>query len=509
LISHWRKTHPNLGENDMTQPPDPYDEEFAKPSQDGKVPKTSAHLFSTEAEEAICGCVLIDSDVYHRVNEFLKSGDFWRHRLRHIWDVFGNLLEAGSSIDILTVSEALDGAGLLDKVGGPAYVMALINQVPSTLNAESYARIIEGYSVRRALLTRANSIANLVYDEALPLDEVLKRYVDLVEQHVDYSAKDGTIDSDDASLSLMERILSGTPTGVRTGFPIFDSHDGLGGMPIGATMLMGDSSFGKSTVALQICEQVAIAGQVSMYMGFESTNDAMVLRRVANSAGVNPRSVRTATLTDAEKNNLVSAITNGYQGRYGGRLKFNSTATTLRQIEKAIRVNRPAVCVIDQISQVTDELANNPTMNLLKIFTRLKAIGNKYGVAMLIVHAITAEESKQFFERNKKAILPANQGQAGAKKQKNLMPDINAIPWASQIKFLSDAILFLVPEVNQQLVGASVYEMLIWIMKDRDGQRFEPTFWDFDLKAQWFTDKPNPYKKSSAQRPSTFTPPVP
>lgn len=485
--------------------PDPYDEIQTPPEEYAPVPKSTYILHSKEAEEAAIGCVLINPDSYYEVAEFINSNDFYIHRHQWIWDAFVNLTVSKMAIDITTVSDELDRVGKLKDVGGSSYLTSLIGQVPSSLNIVSYAMIIEAHALRRKMVAKANKIAVLAYDESKPVEDILFAYDQLVAtDRLTTSTKDDTLDSDEASLSLMERIIAGTPTGVRTGFPIFDSVDGLGGLPIGATMLMGDSSFGKSTVSLQVCEQAALAGDTAIYMGFESTNDAMVLRRVASSAGVNPRNVRTATLTDAEKNALVSAITNGYQGKYGSRLKFNNIARSLREIEKAIRTHRPKICVIDQISQVEDELANNPTMNLLKVFTRLKAIGNKYGCAMLIVHAVSAEESKSFFQRNAKAVLSQNQGQAGAKKQKNLMPDINAIPWASQLKFLADAILFLVPEVNQQLVGASMYEMLIWIMKDRDGQRFEPTFWDFDLKAQWFKDKPNPYKQKmvSAQRPS-------
>ena len=75
-----------------------------------------------DAEEAVIGSVLIDPESFFDVAEFLKPDDFYLVKHRWIWDVFVNLHDARTPIDLLTVQEELDRREQLGEVGGPAYV---------------------------------------------------------------------------------------------------------------------------------------------------------------------------------------------------------------------------------------------------------------------------------------------------------------------------------------------------------------------------------------------------
>ena len=119
---------------------------------------------SREAEEAVVGAVLINPEVYYDVAQFLSAEDFYIHRHKFIWEAFTRLHERRTPVDLLTLSEELDRVGLLAEIGGSAYLTSLINQVPSSLNAESYGRIVEGHSIRRRMINAANTIASLAYN---------------------------------------------------------------------------------------------------------------------------------------------------------------------------------------------------------------------------------------------------------------------------------------------------------------------------------------------------------
>jgi replicative DNA helicase len=134
---------------------------------------TYAPPHSRKAEEAVIGSVLINPEVYDDLAAFLQPHDFYIVRLRWIWEAYTRLREKRIPIDGLLVSETLDDMGRLEEVGGPAYLTALLNQVPTTLHAESYGRIVQATSLRRRLLTAANTIANLAYDQALEVEQVM------------------------------------------------------------------------------------------------------------------------------------------------------------------------------------------------------------------------------------------------------------------------------------------------------------------------------------------------
>src|SRR5512138_420547 len=88
---------------------------------------------SRQAEEAVLGAILIDSEAYFNVAQFLKPDDFYIVRNRWIWDACTRLHERRAPIDYLTVCQELEQQNQLSEVGGPAYVMGLINQTPTSL----------------------------------------------------------------------------------------------------------------------------------------------------------------------------------------------------------------------------------------------------------------------------------------------------------------------------------------------------------------------------------------
>ena len=118
---------------------------------------------SREAEEAVVGAVLINPEVYYDIAQFLTADDFYIHRNKWIWESFGRLHEQRIPVDMLTLSDELERTGQLAEIGGSAYLTSLINQVPTSLNAEAYGKIVEENSIRRKMIHAANQIASLAY----------------------------------------------------------------------------------------------------------------------------------------------------------------------------------------------------------------------------------------------------------------------------------------------------------------------------------------------------------
>lgn len=143
---------------------------------------------SRDSEEATIGSVLINPEIYYDCAAVVKPDDFYIHRNKWIWEAFCSLVEQHTPIDLLTVSDELDRRGRLAEIGGPAYLTELINHVPSSLNAEAYAQIVAGYSVRRKMLNAANNIAALVYNDIVPLEDAISETWTSIESAVEKAA---------------------------------------------------------------------------------------------------------------------------------------------------------------------------------------------------------------------------------------------------------------------------------------------------------------------------------
>ncbi len=260
---------------------------------------------SREAEEAVLGSILINPDAYFDVAEFLQPEDFYIHRHRWIWQSFTRLQESRNPIDYLTVTEDLDQQGQLSEIGGPAYITALINNVPSSLHSEAYGRIVEDAAVRRRMIEAANNIVKLAYDEETALDSVMgdaEKAIFGVSEHrltrdlapikqvlSEYYDRIGELASRDEDVR-----------GVPTGFVDLDKL--LGGLqPSDFLIIAGRPGMGKTGFALSIAKTAAqIHKKHVAIFSLEMANEQLVQRLIAQETGIDSQRLRTGRLEESE-----------------------------------------------------------------------------------------------------------------------------------------------------------------------------------------------------------------
>lgn len=73
---------------------------------------------SVEAEQSVLGGLMLDNQSWDNVADRLVADDFHRYEHRLIFNVMASLAEAGRPLDVVTLSEALEGRDQLDTVGG-------------------------------------------------------------------------------------------------------------------------------------------------------------------------------------------------------------------------------------------------------------------------------------------------------------------------------------------------------------------------------------------------------
>ena len=173
-------------------PADPPEPEAPPPEDDG-APVVTLIPQDREAEEATIGAVLIDPDCYLRLAAILKPADFYIWRHGWIWQAFENLTGGGDPLDTLTIADELTRMGQLEEIGGPAYLTALINQVPTSLHAATYARKVKDTAIKRGMLAAANEIATLALNPRMTADQVSARALEVVQENTTSTRRRYTI----------------------------------------------------------------------------------------------------------------------------------------------------------------------------------------------------------------------------------------------------------------------------------------------------------------------------
>src|SRR3989304_826466 len=127
-----------------------------------------------DAERSVLGALLIDKDSIVKVVEFLRPRHFYKDSHQNIFQAIFDLYEKRDPADLVTVPSVLKERNLLDKCGGVSYLTDLVNSVPTAANIETYARIIKDAALKRALITAAAQINEMVFSEA-DLSKLLDR----------------------------------------------------------------------------------------------------------------------------------------------------------------------------------------------------------------------------------------------------------------------------------------------------------------------------------------------
>lgn len=105
--------------------------------------------YSLEAEQAVLGAILLDSDSINRVADGLRPDYFYLPEHQAIYRVMSQKMMDSQTIDFVTVLEALKSEGFFSGEEGKAYLLKLAQIVPSISNIENYACIVrEKYDVR-------------------------------------------------------------------------------------------------------------------------------------------------------------------------------------------------------------------------------------------------------------------------------------------------------------------------------------------------------------------------
>jgi replicative DNA helicase len=268
---------------------------------------------SREAEEAVIGSVLINPEAYYDVAQFLQADDFYIERHRWIWETFNRLHERRAPIDFLTVSEELGQLGQLAEVGGPAYLTALINNVPTSLHATAYGRLVEETSVRRRMLSAAQNIAKLAYQEdtgiETVMDEAEKAVFGVSERRMTRDLQTirqvvGEVyDRIDLLYHRPEEIM-----GVPTGF--YDLDKLLGGLqPSDFLIIAGRPGTGKTAFMLSAAKTAAQSHKKHVAIfSLEMSNEQLVQRLIAQETGIDTQRLRTGKLEENEWPIFIEAI---------------------------------------------------------------------------------------------------------------------------------------------------------------------------------------------------------
>ncbi|HEP1249091.1 TPA: replicative DNA helicase [Streptococcus pyogenes] len=264
------------------------------------------------AEQSVLGSIFISPDKLIAVREFISPDDFYKYAHKIIFRAMITLSDRNDAIDATTIRTILDDQDDLQSIGGLSYIVELVNSVPTSANAEYYAKIVAEKAMLRDIITKLTESVNLAYDEILKPEEVIagvERALIELNEHSNRSGFRKISDVLKVNYEALEARSKQTSnvTGLPTGFRDLDKIT-TGLHPDQLVILAARPAVGKTAFVLNIAQNVGTKQKktvaiFSLEMGAESLVDRML----AAEGMVDSHSLRTGQLTDQDWNNVTIA----------------------------------------------------------------------------------------------------------------------------------------------------------------------------------------------------------
>ncbi|WNS75487.1 replicative DNA helicase [Bacillus sp. DTU_2020_1000418_1_SI_GHA_SEK_038] len=266
-----------------------------------------------EAEQAVLGAIFLEPSSLTLASEILIPEDFYRAAHQKIFNVMLKLSDQGKAVDLITVTEELAAAKLIEDTGGVSYLSELAGSVPTAANMEYYAKIVEEKSLLRRLIRTATGIAQDGYtrenEVEVLLGEAEKNILEVAQRKnagAFHNIKDVLVRTYD-NIEVMHN-RKGDITGIATGFAELDKM--TAGFQRNDLIIVGARpSVGKTAFALNIAQNVATKTNENVAIfSLEMGAEQLVMRMLCAEGNIDAQRLRTGSLTDEDWGKLTMAM---------------------------------------------------------------------------------------------------------------------------------------------------------------------------------------------------------
>lgn len=349
-------------------------------------PRVPPH--SLDAEESVLGAVLLSADAANVALEKLHVEDFYKPAHQQIFEVIASLYNANEPIDAVTVSEGLRRTGALERMGGIEVLTTLIDTVPTTSNVDYYASIVEEHALRRRLLRVGGDIGVLASDMSDPIEEVVDKAEQSVFAIAERRVGDGLQEIDSLLGPAIEKAeelqrSGGDVTGISTGFRDLDRK--LAGLhPSNLVVVAGRPGMGKTSLALNIAQNVALDGHTVAVFSMEMSREEVVTRMLCSKGRIDSQKLRTGKLTEADFTKLSNAAGALYKQNIFVDDSPGLTVTEIRAKCRRLR-RRPGLdlVIVDYLQLMSGTGQENRQQEIAMISRSLKSLARELDVPVI------------------------------------------------------------------------------------------------------------------------------
>lgn len=341
---------------------------------------------SIDAEQSVIGAILLaGGTALDRIEGLIAADDFYRQEHRLIFAASRALANSGKPVDVITLSEALEGAKNLSQVGGLPYLAGIAQNTPSASNIKHYAGIVRQRALQRRLLALAGEIQANCTAPGANVAEIISQADAAMVQLLDAGTDEPTLLYDamaDAIQNIDDRATGNRPSGLLTGIADFDAI--TGGLEPGQLVIVAARpSVGKTAFALNVADQVAQRGGTVAFFSLEMERRELTQRLISLRSGVSVTAMRSGQL-EGDQWNRISACQASADGQRLFLIDRPSIGVAYARAaaRKIKRQHGLGLVVVDYLGLMRGE-GQNRTQEIGSLSRGLKALAKELHVPII------------------------------------------------------------------------------------------------------------------------------
>lgn len=370
-------------------------------------------LFNIEAEQAVLGTIIMNNDYLGKVNDIIKSSDFYETAHAKIFDyIINTTLRSNIVADSITLKTFFENDEDIKNIGGSNYLSVLLNAGTGIIDIVDYANVIKDLSLKRNLVLIGENIVNSSYKRSYEtkaqklIEEAEGELFNLSANGENAKGFVGIVNSLAETVNKTRLAIErdGSISGIPTDY--LDMDRLLGGFQgSDLVILAGRPSMGKSALAINFAynaakffndEYKAGRDKVKRSVGFfslEMPADQIASRILSCETGINATRFRSGEIEKEDFDKIVKKADEiSKMPLYIDDTPALSIASIRTRVRRMIRQKNLGIVFLDylQLAQgTTAQSKTNRVLEIGEITMGLKAIAKEFNIPVIALSQLS------------------------------------------------------------------------------------------------------------------------
>ena len=276
-------------------------------------------------ENGVIGAIFIDNDCIDKIAQIIKADDFESSTCAKVFGDIVSRWQNGEKVDPVLVADKYDPA--MKK-----FIAECMEQAAIGDNAELYAKTVRERSVKRQIQEVADEIS-VGGDPQVCATKILELSQELFTNEIIKGDKW----ANDFLATLAKNVADPDSAYCKTGFSQLDNLLGGGLVKGGLYILGARPGMGKTTVALNIAENVVNRGAKVLFISLEMSSHQIMCKRVSLDCNIPYKKILTGRVTDEDYQSVVEAVERLRQKKFATNATFSMTVQDIMMMAKKER----------------------------------------------------------------------------------------------------------------------------------------------------------------------------